>query len=96
VLGLPRIKLYKDKDGKVQGDALIVYWKEESVPLAVTMLDETQFCYRDGRVGPQIHVEKASFSQPKEDSKAEEETDATEESHEEKVLKKRKIEKLKQ
>ncbi|KAK5112802.1 hypothetical protein LTR85_011136 [Meristemomyces frigidus] len=37
----PRIKLYQDDDGKFKGDALIVYFRPESVPLAVRMLDES-------------------------------------------------------
>ncbi|BEJ14760.1 hypothetical protein CspHIS471_0405270 [Cutaneotrichosporon sp. HIS471] len=40
--GNPRIKLYYDDDGKFKGDALIMYFKEGSVALAITLLDETE------------------------------------------------------
>jgi len=45
----PRIKLYYDDDGKFKGDALIVYFRPESVQLAINMLDETDF-----RLGQQV------------------------------------------
>lgn len=37
----PKIKLYHDPDGKFKGDALVCYFKKESVELALTLLDET-------------------------------------------------------
>ncbi|KIW01297.1 hypothetical protein, variant [Verruconis gallopava] len=46
----PRIKLYTDEEGKPKGDALIVYFRPESVQLAIQMLDETDF--RWGVKGP--------------------------------------------
>lgn len=38
-----RIKMYKDEEGNFKGDALIMYFKPESVTLAVQMLDDSQF-----------------------------------------------------
>lgn len=38
----PRIKLYTDDKGNLKGDALIVYFRAESVNLAVQMLDDSQ------------------------------------------------------
>ena len=60
--GKPRIKLYTDDEGKFKGDALIVYFRAESVDLAVQMLDETDF--RLGEVGPigAMKVQAADFS----------------------------------
>lgn len=40
--GDPRIKLYYDDDGKFKGDALVLYFKEGSVDLAITLLDDTE------------------------------------------------------
>jgi HIV Tat-specific factor 1 len=40
--GEPRIKLYNDADGKFKGEALVIYFKEGSVSLAVTLLDDTE------------------------------------------------------
>jgi len=41
-LGGPKIKLYKDDNDRLKGDALVTYLKEESVALACQLLDETQ------------------------------------------------------
>lgn len=40
--GDPRIKLYKKEDGTPKGEALVIYLKEESVELAIRLLDETE------------------------------------------------------
>ena len=40
--GEPRIKMYYDDDGKFRGEALVMYFKEGSVSLAVTLLDDTE------------------------------------------------------
>lgn len=40
--GEPRIKLYTDADGKFKGEALVIYFKEGSVDLAVRLLDDTE------------------------------------------------------
>lgn len=51
----PRVKIYTNPDGTRKGDALIVYFREESVSLAIQMLDDTYI--RDSR----ISVSKAEF-----------------------------------
>jgi HIV Tat-specific factor 1 len=58
--GLPRIKLYKDEQGGNKGDALVTYFKEESVELAVNLLDESDF--RVGEGWP-ISVQQAVFKE---------------------------------
>lgn len=58
--GKPRIKLYKNEDGKTKGDALVVYFRPESVKLAVQMLDDSDF--RSGVEGTRIKVQPADFS----------------------------------
>ena len=60
--GRPRIKMYQDEHGTFKGEALIVYFRPESVDLAVQMLDDSNF--RIGQPGPQGHmrVQKADFS----------------------------------
>ncbi|KAI9851805.1 MAG: hypothetical protein M1838_002663 [Thelocarpon superellum] len=57
-----RIKLYGDEQGQLKGDALIVYFRPESVELAVQMLDDTDF--RFGEAGPsgKMKVQPADFS----------------------------------
>ncbi|KAF2970166.1 hypothetical protein GQX73_g3366 [Xylaria multiplex] len=43
--GRPRIKLYTDDKGSLQGDALIVFFKPQSVEMAIMLLDDTNFRY---------------------------------------------------
>ena len=58
----PRIKLYADDHGNFKGDALIKYFRPESVPLAIQMLDDTDF--RLGEPGPsgKMSVKEADMS----------------------------------
>ncbi|KAL3480148.1 hypothetical protein BJX99DRAFT_35712 [Aspergillus californicus] len=60
--GRPRIKMYMDDDGKFKGEALVVYFRPESVNLAIQMLDDSDF--RLGVTGPQgpMRVQAADFS----------------------------------
>jgi HIV Tat-specific factor 1 len=60
--GKPRIKLYTDDDRKFKGDALVVYFRPESVNLAIQMLDDSDF--RLGVAGPdgKMKVQAADFS----------------------------------
>ncbi|KAK2682995.1 RNA recognition motif domain [Fusarium oxysporum f. sp. vasinfectum] len=53
--GAPRIKLYTDSEGKFKGDALIVFFKPQSVEMAIMLLDDTDFRItpsgtREGRI----------------------------------------------
>lgn len=63
--GKPRIKLYEDDKGKFKGDALVVYFRAESVPLAIQMLDDTDF--RIGQTMPagRMNITIADFSYKK-------------------------------
>ncbi|KAE9965984.1 hypothetical protein EG328_009237 [Venturia inaequalis] len=63
--GKPRIKLYADDAGNPKGDALIVYFRPESVALAVQMLDDYDF--RLGETGPdgKMRVKAADYSYKK-------------------------------
>ncbi|PWY89790.1 putative nuclear mRNA splicing factor-associated protein [Aspergillus heteromorphus CBS 117.55] len=60
--GRPRIKMYNGDDGKFKGEALVVYFRPESVNLAIQMLDDSDF--RLGVTGPQgpMRVQPADFS----------------------------------
>nr|KIR45643.1 HIV Tat-specific factor 1 [Cryptococcus bacillisporus CA1280] len=40
--GSPRIKMYYDDEGNFKGEAWVVYFKEGSVDLAITLLDDTE------------------------------------------------------
>ena len=55
--GQKRVKIYHDEDGNVKGDALVTYFKPESVPLAIQLLDETELPRADGSPGPMIRVQ---------------------------------------
>jgi len=57
--GMPKIKLYADDNGLFNGEALVVYFMEDSVELAITMLDEAEL--RIGESGTMMRVKKAEF-----------------------------------
>ena len=48
--------MYKDSEGSLKGDGLVVYFKEESVQLAVDLLDDSEF--RMGQSDTKIKVQK--------------------------------------
>jgi HIV Tat-specific factor 1 len=52
--GEKRIKLYSDESGELKGDALVVYFKPESVSLAIEMMDGYEFRYGKGNISVQI------------------------------------------
>lgn len=58
----PRIKMYEDEQGRFKGEALVVYFRPESVDLATQMLDDSDF--RFGVAGPmgKMKVQKADYS----------------------------------
>ncbi len=58
--GDPKIKMYKDEQGAFTGNALVIYLKEESVQLAIELLDDSDF--RPGKAS-KIKVEKAVFKE---------------------------------
>ena len=60
--GKPRIKLYTNDDGSFKGDALIVYFRAESVDLAITMLDDTDFRLGRPAITGKMKVAAADFS----------------------------------
>ena len=62
----PRIKMYTDDQGKFKGEALIIYYRPESVPLAVEMLDDTAFDFKQGPNGNmRVQVADRSFKKQK-------------------------------
>ena len=62
--GQPRIKVYLDEEGNPKGDALITFLMEESVELAITLFDQSQF-----RANCPISVEPAVFTGEKSTTK---------------------------
>ena len=58
--GEPKVKMYAREDGTFSGEALVVYFKEDSVMLAENMLDDAEF--RFGEASTRIGVKKADFS----------------------------------
>ncbi|KAF8756917.1 RNA recognition motif [Rhizoctonia solani] len=57
--GKPKVKLYRSEDGTFTGEALVVYYKEESVELAVTLLDDAEL--RLGEAGTRMKVQRAEY-----------------------------------
>ncbi|KAF8625405.1 hypothetical protein AX15_005370 [Amanita polypyramis BW_CC] len=58
--GEPKVKMYAKDDGSFSGEALVVYFKEDSVTLAVNLLDEAEL--RLGEPNTVIRVQKADFT----------------------------------
>jgi HIV Tat-specific factor 1 len=63
--GSPRIKLYTNEDGTLKGDALIVYFRPESVQLAIQVLDDTDFRFGQPAEMGNMRVKEADFSYKK-------------------------------
>lgn len=64
-----RIKIYTDIDNKPKGDGVVVYFKQESVELAVQMMDRAEL--RPGQPDSVIRVESASYDHKEEADPAE-------------------------
>ncbi|KAL1644758.1 hypothetical protein SLS58_004223 [Diplodia intermedia] len=61
-----RIKMYTDEQGKFKGEALIVYYRHESVPMVINMLDDTAFNFKQGVNGNmRVQVADSSFKKQK-------------------------------
>ncbi|KAH7171102.1 hypothetical protein EDB81DRAFT_837638 [Dactylonectria macrodidyma] len=68
--GAPRIKLYNDSEGNFKGDALIVFFKPQSVEMAIMLLDDTDFRLtasgtREGRI--RVQAADSSYKKVKYD-----------------------------
>ncbi|KAL2262050.1 hypothetical protein VTK26DRAFT_2644 [Humicola hyalothermophila] len=65
--GRPRIKMYTDADGNFKGDALIVFFKPQSVDMAIMLLDDTDFRFPPpgGSTQPKMRVQAADSSYKK-------------------------------
>jgi HIV Tat-specific factor 1 len=57
--GEPKIKMYARDDGTFSGEALVVFFKEDSVTLAVNLMDEGEL--RLGDASTTMKVQKAEF-----------------------------------
>ncbi|SMN19525.1 similar to Saccharomyces cerevisiae YNL286W CUS2 Protein that binds to U2 snRNA and Prp11p, may be involved in U2 snRNA folding [Maudiozyma saulgeensis] len=53
--GVQKCTMYKDENGKLKGDALVIYANPESVPFAIDIMNGFDFN------GTKLHVEKAIF-----------------------------------
>ena len=57
--GDAKVKMYAREDGSFSGEALVVYFKEDSVLLAMNLLDDAEF--RLGESSTVMRVQKAQF-----------------------------------
>jgi HIV Tat-specific factor 1 len=57
--GEPKVKMYAREDGTFSGEALVVYFKEDSVLLALNILDDAEL--RLGDSGTVMRVQRAEF-----------------------------------
>jgi HIV Tat-specific factor 1 len=58
--GDPKVKMYAREDGSFSGEALVVYFKEDSVMLAENLLDDAELRLGDGKT--RMRVQKADFT----------------------------------
>lgn len=65
--GHPKVKLYAKEDGSFNGEALVVYFKEESVPLVVSLMDEAEL--RLGEPNTVMKVQAAQFGHKNQEGK---------------------------
>lgn len=64
--GRPRIKLYTGADGSFKGDALVVFFKPQSVDMAIMLLDDTDFRFApSGATTGKMRVQAADLSYKK-------------------------------
>lgn len=60
--GQARVRMYADeKTGVFKGEALVTYFKSESVDLAIQILDESALRAAKGKRDPIMKVQKAEF-----------------------------------
>lgn len=62
--GRPRIKMYTDEQGNFKGDALVVFFKPQSVDMAIMLLDDTDFRFTANPNG-RMRVQAADSSYKK-------------------------------
>ena len=67
--------MYYDDDGKFKGDALVMYFKEGSVDLAITLLDDTELEMGGGHGNMRVRVAEYDKSQNTEGEKKVEESE---------------------
>ncbi|TCD64161.1 hypothetical protein EIP91_004474 [Steccherinum ochraceum] len=67
--GEPKVKMYARDDGSFSGEALVVYFKEESVMLATNILDDAEF--RLGEAETRMSVQQAQFGHKQENGQQE-------------------------
>ncbi|KAK7057198.1 splicing factor U2AF-associated protein 2, partial [Favolaschia claudopus] len=58
--GEPKVKMYAKDDGSFSGEALVVYFKEDSVLLALNILDDAELRFGDSSTT--MHVARADFT----------------------------------
>jgi HIV Tat-specific factor 1 len=66
--GQKRVKMYNDEEGKFKGDALITYFREESIPNAIMLFDDADFRLGVRNPAGPLKVQKADFSHKKEEA----------------------------
>ncbi|KAI5252010.1 hypothetical protein E4T42_03889 [Aureobasidium subglaciale] len=65
---LPKIRMYADDEGNFKGEAKVIYFKPQSVSLAITMLDGTDF-RKPGEGNLHVELVDDSYSNKNKDQK---------------------------
>ena len=89
--GNPKVKLYYDGNNNFKGEALVVYYKEASVQLAIQLMDNSEFRYGEGG---NIRVTEAEFKADDNNSSNKSKKVRTEEEKRRKQSKFRKLDEL--
>ena len=61
--GEPKIKMYAREDGSFSGEALVVFFKEDSVTLAVNLMDEAELRLGDGSTRMKVQIAEFGHKQ---------------------------------
>ncbi|OLN88739.1 Splicing factor U2AF-associated protein 2 [Colletotrichum chlorophyti] len=72
--GRPRIKMYTDEGGNFKGDALVVFFKPQSVEMAIMLLDDTEFRFEPGAPKMRVQAAESSYKKTKYEDKGTENT----------------------
>jgi len=61
--GEPKIKMYAREDGTFSGEALVVFFKEDSVTLALNLMDEAELRLGDGSTRMRVQIAEFGHKQ---------------------------------
>jgi HIV Tat-specific factor 1 len=82
--------MYYDEEGRFKGEALIIYFKEGSVDLAITLLDDTELQMGAGYGNMRVKVAEYDKSQSANEGKKAEKKEAKDDGEEKEKVERKK------